>query len=422
LLGPSAPPGAGGPPPAARRRLSSVVGIALLYAVACFSKETGFFLLGLLVAAELTVVAACLPPERRALRARTRELRALYAACAVVAIAYLVMRRSVLGGVGDDPSLVISMLSHKARLLTMLGVVPEWARLLLWPARLSADYSPPGIPVVLGFTRALIPAMFVVVGFAILIAVTRTGRGVACFGLLWVAVALFPVSNVFVRSGVILAERTLFLPSVGVLLAAGAAAVWARDRLARLAPRRRWLAAAPVVLLLALGTAKSAARQRVWRTPDDFQRSLVEDAPRSYRAHYMHGMWLFKHGRREEGERHVRMAIALFPYDASPYTDLADEYRAAGLCGPARDLYRRAIRLRTMRDRARLGLVACLLHDGQFAEAGAEARRGAAASEPEADQFRRLLAIADSAAAAARPVRQSGAARRTAVRGKDPRP
>jgi hypothetical protein len=383
--------------------------IAALYAFACFSKETGFFLPGLLLAAEWTVVAARLEPARRTLRARARELWVLYAACAVIGIGYLAIRRSVLGGFGDDPNTVIAMLSTKARLLTMLGVVPEWARLLLWPSRLSADYSPAEISVVLDLAPALIPAALILVGLAVVAAGACTGTRVATFGLLWAAVALFPVSNLILRSGVIVAERTLFLPSVGVLLAIGAAAAWMSRRVTDMALSWRRIATLPVALVLVLGVAKSASRQRVWRSHDDFNRSLIEDAPRSYRAQYMHGMWQFANGRRVEGERHVRTAIALFPYDAGPYTDLADQYREVGLCAPARELYRRAIALGVWGERARLGLVACLLRDADFVEASKEARRGVERGGREAGQFRRLLVVADSAAAATAGVRQSGA-------------
>jgi hypothetical protein len=399
-----------------------VAAIAALYLIACFSKETGFFLPGLLLAAECTVVATTLDPARRTLRARGRELWVLCSICAAIAVVYLAVRRSVLGGFGDDPNTVIAMLSHKARLLTMLALVPEWARLLLWPARLSADYSPAEVPVVLGFAPQLIAPALVVVGIVLLAVAGWRGRRVGTFGLLWLAVALFPVSNIFLRSGVILAERTLFLPSLGALLALGAAAVWAGRRAvdAGLSPTR--VAVLPVAIVLVLGVAKSATRQRVWRTHDDFQRSIVEDAPRSYRAHYMHGMWHFEQGRRVEGERHVRTAIALFPFDARPYIDLADEYRAAGLCTPARGLYRRAIALGTSLERARLGLVACLLGDAQFSEAVVEARAGLAAGGAEVVQFRRLLALADSAAAATTQVRQSGATVRPSAQNGDPRP
>jgi hypothetical protein len=240
--------------------------------------------------------------------------------------------------------------------------------------------------------------------------------------LLWVGIALFPVSNIVLRSGVIIAERTLFLPSVGALLAVGTALAWMRRRAVdfELSPAR--IAVLPVALVLALGVVKSATRQRVWRSTDDFHRTVVEDAPLSYRAQYMHGMWHFRNGRRAEGERHVRTAITLFPYDAAPYVDLADQYRETGLCAPARDLYRRALDLGTRRDGARFGLVLCLLQDGHFTEASSEARRGASTGGPLTSRYRRLLAIADSAAASTPQVRQSGAAVWTRSQKRDPSP
>jgi hypothetical protein len=400
----------------------SVVVISALYACACLSKETGFFLPGILLAAECTVVATRLDPWRLTLRARARELWPLYVVCGAISVGYLAARQSVLGGLGDDPSTVIAMLSHKARLLTMLGVVPEWTRLLLWPARLSADYSPAEVPVVLGLAPQLIGPALIVVGVALLGVAGWTGRRVATFGLLWLAVALFPVSNVLLRSGVIIAERTLFLPSVGAMLALGAAAVFVAGRAGRVRLSSRRIAALSLALVLGLGVVKSATRQRVWRTTDEFHRQVVEDAPRSYRAAYMHGMWHFENGRREEGERHVRRAIALFPYDASPYIDLADQYREAGFCVAARELYRGAIALGTPRERPRLGLVACLLRDADFAEASREARVGVARGGREVEQFRRMAAIADSAAAATAKVRQSGAVVRPRPKQGDPRP
>jgi hypothetical protein len=383
-------------------RAPSFIAIVLLYTVACFSKETGFLLPGLLLAAEATVVATRLDPKRQTWGARVSELWMLYVACAVIGTGYLALRRSVLGGFGDDPNTVISLLSHEARLLTMLGVVPEWARLLLWPARLSADYSPPEIPVILGPAAELIPGALMLLGAILVSAASWQRRRTAAFALAWLAIAIFPVSNVVLRSGVILAERTLFLPSVGALLAVGTIVAWISARATTLGRRYTLAAAAPLVLVLFLGAARSAARQRVWRTSDGFREHIVEDAPLSYRAHHMHGMWLFEKGRRSEGERHLRLAIAMFPYDAKPHVDLADQYRRTGLCGPARHLYRRALELGTLPRRARVGLIACLLYDAEFAEASAEARRGSSAGGADAAQFQRLLALADSAAAASR--------------------
>jgi hypothetical protein len=402
-----------------------IVAIAVLYAVACFSKETGFLLPALLIAAELTVVGAQLEPPRRTLAARARELGLLCGACAAISVVYLLVRRSVLGGFGDLPSIVLSRLSPEQRLLTMLGVVPEWARLLLWPAQLSADYTPPRIPVILSPGALVLPGIIIVLGVVLLaVAGWRTRRRGPTFGLLWLAITIIPVSNVFIPSGVILAERTLFLPSVGALLALGTLWGWTAARIAALRRRSPLSPTIPMAvglaIVLLLGAAKSAKRAGVWRTSDAFFAQVVEDAPLGYRAHHLHGVWLFDNGRLADGERHIRAAIAMYPYDAGPYTDLADRYRQAGMCAPARELYQRVIELGMLRDRARLGLVECLLRDAHYAEAAAEARIGASGGGFQVERFRRLIVTADSAAAGATTVRQSGAPRRVRPDGKAP--
>src|SRR5439155_16313964 len=50
----------------------------------------------------------------------------------------------------------------------------------------------------------------------------RRHRRIEAFGLAWIGIALTPVANVFFRTGVLVAERTLYLPSAGLALAAGA--------------------------------------------------------------------------------------------------------------------------------------------------------------------------------------------------------
>lgn len=385
--------------------------IAALYAVATFSKENGFLLPGLLLVAEATIGALRLEPARRTLAARARELWPLYATCGAIGSTYLALRYSVLGGFGDDPNTVIAMLNDDARLFTMLGVVPEWVRLLLWPARLAADYSPPGIPVILAPAPELIPGLLMIVCAALITAVSWQRQRVAALGILWFAITIFPVSNVLLRSGVILAERTLFLPSVGALIAGGAAIARLVDaRWSLVARRWRLASASAVAVILTLGVVKSAARQRIWRDADTFDGGIATDAPASYRAHHIHGMWLFKKGERLEGERHLRLAIAMFPYDSRLHLDLADQYRRSGLCAPARLLYRRSLELGGFADRAGVGLVACLLYDAAFAEARMEAQRGMDRKGAAAAQFRQLAAIADSALAAQPPPTPPGVA------------
>src|ERR1019366_1140939 len=109
--------------------------------------------------------------------------------------------------------------------LTAVKVIGKFLWLFLWPAHLSVDYSFNAVPL-FGWqatnwedVKALI-ALAVCLGavfFAVLLAVRwrRMGKPLFFF-LVFFFVALSPVSNVIILIGAIMAERFLYLPSVGL--------------------------------------------------------------------------------------------------------------------------------------------------------------------------------------------------------------
>ena len=96
------------------------------------------------------------------------------------------------------------------RVLTMLKIVPEWARLFVWPAHLRAEYSPREFVASTSFGGAEATGLAIVVLVALTIWTTRRSAPTVAFGLSWMCIALFPVSNVVIPTGILLAERTLF--------------------------------------------------------------------------------------------------------------------------------------------------------------------------------------------------------------------
>jgi hypothetical protein len=351
--------------------------IVVLYAAAFLSKEHGVMLPAVFLAAEATVVR-----DRRSLRERARVLFPVGAALVVVAVALVAIRSMVLGSfIGEQMLVEVPPL---ARIWTMLGIVPEWVRLFLWPARLSADYSPNAVPVLTEPSLAVIPGVLVLLaGAAILIAAFRHARP-AAFGLSWALIALAPVSNLF--SVLVIAERTLFVPTAGVCVALGWGFArvldWARPSTARANPS--WMPASlwgVAVVLLALGTWRSARRQLVWKDNATLFAQMVNDAPMAYRAHYLYGISLFEQGRPAEGERELRTAIALNDVDSDPRNYLATQYRMAKLYAQAIPLYREALRLRPTRPDSRYGLAHALLETGDLAGARAQVDSGLAGGQ-----------------------------------------
>jgi hypothetical protein len=189
-------------------------GLAALYALACASKETGFVLPALLGAAEFSLVGAS-----------ARRLWPGYVSLAAAGGLMLAARTAVLAQVASpSPADALGGLSLGGRALTMLQVVPTWARLLIWPAHLRVDYSPREFVASTAFGPTEGFGLFL--GIAALGAVWFFHRRapVVSFGLAWTAVGLLPVSNILIPTGILVAERTLFLPSAGFMVAVGGAA------------------------------------------------------------------------------------------------------------------------------------------------------------------------------------------------------
>ncbi|MBW8771374.1 MAG: hypothetical protein JF589_16595 [Gemmatimonadetes bacterium] len=223
----------------------------------------------------------------------------------------------------------------------------------------------------------------------------RRRAPVASFGLLWFIVAYSPVSNVLVPTGIVTAERTLFMPSVGIVLAGAVAALWVFETTAR---RGRAALVATCGLLLALGVGKSVLRQRAWANNDVLFDTTVRDVPTSYRAHLLRGRNLALKQRLRESEAELRTAIRLFPYDAGATVDVAEAYRRAGLCEPALPLYEWSFAIDSTLPDGRMGYVHCLSVAGRWKDTRKQAFEGMRYGfTREGKWFRFAIWVADSA-------------------------
>ena len=359
--------------------------LALLTLLAIFSKETGYVIPALFVAAEIFLMK-----RGDAWRSRVAELAPVLLLQAAAVAAAILVRVIVLGPTpGAGPATALRDLPPLHRMVGMLAVVPEWARLLLWPAHLLAEYSPPGVAVTapFGVPHALGLALLVTaIGILVL---TWRRHPVIAFGLGWVGIALFPVSNVLTTTGVILAERTLFLPSAGAMLALGGI-------LALVVPRLE-LAKAPVrnggflligTIILA-GVIRSVERQLVWKEQAGFIRRLAADATASYRAHLIASNYYSETGRYRAAERAAARAYELFKEDPQVYEQYGQTMRRQGRCDEALPVLSEAVERFPDRTVARSRLIECALALGDTARARELAREAVRIGQPE---FERTVA------------------------------
>ncbi len=379
----------------------TILALAILYALACLSKESGIVLPLLLGAAELT-----LDRSGRPLRERIAGLKPVFLALLLVGVAFLWARSAVMAGMGDLVTPIFVGESFGLRALTMLRVLLEWVRLLFWPAHLSADYSPRRIDIVTGPTPEMLASVLVLLGVGALAWTSRRAVPVLTFAIAWIIVGLVIPSNLLLPTGFVLAERTLFLASVGVPLGIAAAAQRVYSRV-EISSRGRTLAIAALGVVLVLGATWSAIRQRVWRDNDVLFAQTVLDAPASYRAHLGYALSLKSLGRDAEALDELRLARIIYPNDANLLEFSAGEYSRMNRCPLAIPLFRRALALEPGRVLSREGLVVCLIVTRDLAGAKSEIVQGLAQGGSRSS-FERLRAIADSVEATIPPKTAAG--------------
>jgi hypothetical protein len=368
------------------------LGLAGLYLVACAFKENALMIPGILLSAELLLVR-----DATRVTARMSQHRQLYLLLLAVAVAFYWVRTLVLSGSLSGTFVAEGLvgLTTGQRALTMLAVVPHWFRLLYWPGHLRADYSPGEL---VGHTEwgpdQTLGLLLLAAAVATMV-LTWKRAPVIAFGIVWCAIALFPVHNVLVPTGIMLAERTLFLPSVGALLVLGGIGAAALERSA---PRTQTFLALATGILVLLGIAKSAVRHTVWNNQFRlWYKTANEDAPRSFRAHEALADKYFRLGIEGMAEQEYRIAMTYAPRTFTrPASSYADRLRMRGHCFPAARIYRDVLKVHPNYGSQRLALVACLLDLGRYREAKFHARMGATFdwSRP---VFQWTLAKADSA-------------------------
>jgi len=200
--------------------------------------------------------------------------------------------------------------------LTAIAALGDVLRLLLVPLTLRVDYSPAERTIV----RSLLDGRFLI-GLAclalwawLLVVAWRRQRRLEVYGLGWIAIAFLPVSNFLFSTGVLLAERTLYLPSVGLALAAGAA-------LARLPGQRLRIALA---LIVVAGGVRSTLRTPVWQDDLSVTQSILVDSPESYRGPARMAALYQSHRQPERALGALRTATRIYDRDPTLFIAGAD--------------------------------------------------------------------------------------------------
>lgn len=382
--------------------------ISLLYLVGLGAKEGAVTLPGALLVLEVCRRSA-LPLRRRIMG----DLPLLASLTAVLA-GYLMLRMSVLGTMtGEAAAPALIGLSTAERILTAVSVWPQYARLLFFPLSLSADYSPAVLLIARGVgADVILGALTLLASAGLGWMAWRRGAPLVAGGIAWFAVTILPVSNLFFSAGLLLGERTLYLPSVGLSMAVAGA--WPLAIAAIPAHRRRWALGTLVVVGLGLLT-RTLARNPSWYSTFTVMNTLAQDHPESATALRTRAMGLERVGEPDAAAELWRATTTVLPNHYGYLVESARFFGKVGLWGEADALLERAIALSPSDPSAYRVRAEHFLRQGLGREAHRVALQGLAA----AGSDRELWALVSESYIAKGDLEAAVRARRAAL-GRDP--
>ncbi|OXU29367.1 hypothetical protein TSAR_006584 [Trichomalopsis sarcophagae] len=137
-------------------------------------------------------------------------------------------------------------------------------------------------------------------------------------GWMFLVLPFLPASNLFITVGFVVAERVLYIPSIGwiLLVAYGAQLVWT------VIPRRRGLITSGLVLLLVLGYCRTIMRNRDWTSRETLLRAGLRALPDNAKMHYNFANFLRDTSQPNRAILHYQLALWLWPTYASAHNNL----------------------------------------------------------------------------------------------------
>lgn len=313
-------------------------GLALAgFFLALLCKESAITVLGLVVAIDLTFALSRskgIPWQRSARWAGFIGIFAIYLTVRKVAAGLGFSAENILPL--NNP-LIDQPFDH--RLLTAAGLFWKYCVLVLFPFKLSVDYSYNAIPVI---TSILTPEALAGITLGITGLLLWAGAFLKRWPYVFFFLALFfipysAVSQTLVLINAIFQERFLYIPVLGLFALCGLG-------FEHLEKHRKAVAIALAALILAAYSTRTIIRNADWRDDLTLYQSAVTAYPKSAKMQHALGDALSERGRMSEAETAYRNALSVRE-SALTYNNLGNLYAATGRFKHATAAYQKAVQI-----------------------------------------------------------------------------
>lgn len=239
-----------------------------------------------------------------------RRIAVTLAPLAVIAVLWFLQHSLVIANGGEQEAynyqnnalLAVSPEFSMDRLATAIGMFGSYLYKLVVPYPMSYDYSYNEFPGTSFGSPVVLLTLAVIFGLLFVAFRQMKNKTVLSFSIFWFFITFALTSNLFVIIGATMADRFLFVPSLGFCLAAG----WFVSRAAGHKDSGTATFSNPAVLVTGLAVIVFAVmtfnRNPDWKNDDTLFAADVEHAPGSARVHYNWGVALMSYGDNERDE------------------------------------------------------------------------------------------------------------------------
>lgn len=268
-------------------RLVSLIWAGITFLLSLFSKESSIIMPFVVPLGIFAVYGSH----------RKNEIKKSLFLFSTMAAVYLVVRYIAVGylfssGQGTEDRVLLNNpylgLSWFEKLPNVFNIITEYIRLSIFPHPLTHDYYPWQIPLQSWSSPGAWLGILASVCLVIWVVKSIQKSGMSAFALVWIALSIGLICNLFINVGTTMNERFLYFASFGIVF------LWAWLLYKSLASRFiKWPAIVLTAGLMIFYSVKSYQRVPAWADDFSLNQSGVAGSPNSARANLFMGVSYF---------------------------------------------------------------------------------------------------------------------------------
>jgi tetratricopeptide (TPR) repeat protein len=335
--------------PSSRKRRRLFIISLITFSLALFCKELAVTFPAMALAIDLARSRD--KPWRLAIPERLRQFLRRFPLYLVIILVYLLIRYLVIGQLLGTPTSIEKSWQNPLfgavlgiRLLTAVNVAFRYLMLVIFPRHLSIDYGYDVIPLVpSALSSDFVLPFLVLLSFAAVLFFLAWRRPASLFGAISLSGAYLLISHIFFPAPIIMAERFLYLPMIGLSALLATVLVMIAE-ISAPASRRTHVSIILILMIIVPLTARSIIRISDWRNDLTLFSSATKVTPRSAMSWNNLGVEQKKRKDFEEAIRSFQNAVKIFPDFSNARVNLAISFRESGDLESAEKELREGIR------------------------------------------------------------------------------